>query len=56
MGKDNDAVGFNDQSNNAPQSTQSTPPTATATPPTATATPTTCVECFRTIFTPTQEN
>ncbi len=49
IGKDNDAVGFNDQSNNAPQSTPST-----ATPTPSTATPTTCIECFRTIFTPTQ--
>jgi hypothetical protein len=51
VGKDNDAKGFNDQSNNVPPSTPSTTPTPTPTPTTA---PKTCEQCFTTFLNSTQ--
>ena len=52
IGKDNDAIGFTDQSNNFPLFTPSTTiPTPTPNP---TPTPRTCEECFTTILNPTQ--
>jgi len=48
IGKDNDAVGFTDQSNNFPLFTPSTPT------PTPTPTAQTCDECFTTILTSDQ--
>ena len=46
IGKDNDAIGFNDQSNNFPLFTPST------TSPSPSPTPRTCEDCFRSILTP----
>ena len=50
IGKDNDAVGFNDQSNNFPLFTPST----TSPSPSPSPTPRTCEECFTTILNSTE--
>ncbi len=51
IGKDNDAVGFTDQSNNFPLFTPSTTSPSTTSP---SPSPRTCEECFRSVLNSTQ--
>jgi hypothetical protein len=52
IGKDNDADGFTDQSNNFPLFTPSTTSPSPLPSPSPTPTPKTCEECFRSVLTP----